>query len=248
MALAVDERVSAGDIAAVEHHGPVADDHPLVKSPPLVEEIVVFHALPAVPAGGVALRQPAVDEGVVLRIQHVGQRVDEVQLGPEMLRYRRAHGADVRLRREREAYLLAHLRQQARAPAHAVAGEIAPQVALRVVLRAVYLLLPAVAVALHGEHAALLRQIHDIAQRGKALRPLLHHVAAENERVLLRELELVQKRAQIWQVSVYVGYHGDAPVLRQLRALDFCRPHHIGRSIRYCSEETPASRRSFLKP
>src|SRR5699024_7952338 len=133
---AVDDGVGAADIAPVELHGPVAGDDPAGEAAPLAHEIVVFHALPAVPALGGPLRQPAVDEGVVLRLQHVGEGVDEVQLGAEILPQRGAHGGDVGLRGEGEANLGAHLRQDAGTPAPAVGGQIAPEVAVGVALRA----------------------------------------------------------------------------------------------------------------
>ena len=48
----------------VEHDGPVADDDPLVEAPRRRHEVVVLHALPGVPAGRVALRQPAVRQSI----------------------------------------------------------------------------------------------------------------------------------------------------------------------------------------
>jgi hypothetical protein len=66
-------RVCACHVAAVEHDGPVSYYAPFLEAPPLVNETVVFHARARVQLVKLALRQAAVNKGVIFRLDYRGK-------------------------------------------------------------------------------------------------------------------------------------------------------------------------------
>lgn len=187
------------------------------------------------------------DKDVVLRVNDMGQALEKAKLRLEggvddaaELRHVRAPAHD-------ETGLLAHLGQQARAPARAVREQIALAVLVGGGCRAVYGVLPEVAVAQHGEDTPLRGQAHYIPERLQAVTALLEDVAAEDQRVLVPELEPGEQALQVRQVAVDVRDGDYAPGVRQLHLLDD-GPHQFSLSMSSWSEATPLSVPSSLKP
>ena len=221
----------------------------LVELAPLLHEVVVLHAVPAVPGRGVALRQAAVDEGIVLRLYHLRHTGQKLKLAREHVAQRLVICVYVEVLVHRHSGGVAHLLQKPRAVAVGIGQQIVPDVPVPAGLGVVALVVPVVAVAQDEPAAPALVQIHEEVQRIQALRPLFHDVAAEDQRVLAAEVELVQQSAQVFKIAVDVGDGDYPPRVRQRPALDAgLHQHYSSRSIRIWSLATPGSMRMSRKP
>ena len=152
-------------------------------------------------------------EDIVLRLYELRHPAEEAELLGEVLAQDAAELVHVVVGAYLEAHALAHLREQPRTYAAPVREQIVLDVPVRAGLGAVLTVVPVVAVAEDEYAAAAPVQLHEVAERVEALRPLLHYVADEHERVLAPELQLRQEPLEVIEVPVHVrdGYYPPLP-------------------------------------